>query len=419
MATFSYNIHHWQKNNTGRVIITLFHNSQQLKISTEIFVLKSDVTKTGKIKSQGIRDEIETIIQKYRKTIVRIGKEVNTIAIDDLRNILVTQSDINIDFVEFAKQHVADLKARGKSQHKNITAALNSITAFAGNKILFNHITADFLRKYEAWLRSSPGRRTPAKNTKKQKSIGIRGITLYIGIIRKLINEAKLIYNDEDRNIINITVNPFARYKLPIESPPDKRALTIDEIKIILSYQPDPVHKRMKLALDCYKLSFYMIGINAVDLYNASPGIENNIFTYNRAKTKDRRKDQARIQIRIEPETKQLFDYYTDKTKSRQFDFYKRYASSENFNHALRKGLKQLSEVLNIPKIDFYSARHTWATIAANDCRIDINTVHKALNHVNNDLNITYTYIKDDFTNIWEANRKVIDYLNSHIDFSV
>jgi integrase len=117
------------------------------------------------------------------------------------------------------------------------------------------------------------------------------------------------------------------------------------------------------------------------------------------------------------------------------FNFCNLYADNENFNKALNKGLKvkekieETGEILNKVKkkkiekgqnqeekfkfgvdgLQFYAARHSWATIARNIAKIDKYTVHEALNHVDRDMKTTDIYIDKDFSPIWDANRKVLD----------
>ena len=57
---------------------------------------------------------------------------------------------------------------------------------------------------------------------------------------------------------------------------------------------------RYNLAKDCFILSFCLIGMNSVDLYNAEI-CENSEIVYCRTKTKDRRSDNAKIRIKIHP----------------------------------------------------------------------------------------------------------------------
>ena len=67
-------------------------------------------------------------------------------------------------------------------------------------------------------------------------------------------------------------------------------------------------------------------------------------------------------------------------------------------------------KVEKIPRdLDFYTARHTMATIAANDCLIDEYTVDRMLNHSSQ--MIAKRYIKDNFRPINVANRKLLDFV--------
>ena len=67
-------------------------------------------------------------------------------------------------------------------------------------------------------------------------------------------------------------------------------------------------------------------------------------------------------------------------------------------------------------------ARHTWATIARNECRINKDDVALCLGHEDADNKVTDMYIKYDYSIIDESNRKVIDFINlncSSVDVSL
>ena len=60
-------------------------------------------------------------------------------------------------------------------------------------------------------------------------------------------------------------------------------------------------------------------------------------------------------------------------------------------------------------KYVFYSARHSMASFARNICGVDFMTVNDMLNHsVPQSLSTTDTYIRHDYTHIWEANEKLL-----------
>ena len=106
-----------------------------------------------------------------------------------------------------------------------------------------------------------------------------------------------------------------------------------------------------------------------------------------------------------------LLERYRDKTGERVFNLYKRYASYHTFNTALNKGLKEIGrlEAVGENDLEFYAARHTWATLARNKAGIDKETIHEALNHVDESMRVTDIYIDRDYSAQDAANKKVLE----------
>ena len=57
-----------------------------------------------------------------------------------------------------------------------------------------------------------------------------------------------------------------------------------------------------------------------------------------------------------------------------------------------------------------YTFRHTWGTVAQNDCGASISEVAFAMNHSSGH-KVTRGYIKLDFTPAWVLNEKVVDFI--------
>lgn len=150
--------------------------------------------------------------------------------------------------------------------------------------------------------------------------------------------------------------------------------------------------------------------MNSVDLFNCSE-IDNDSIIYYRSKTTERRIDRAKMIVRIPSFALPIFKKYRDVSGNRVFCFYKLYNTSKNFNRALNIGLKQIGDLLHIDDLEFYAARHSWATIALNKCKVDKYTVHAALNHVDESMRVTDIYIERDFENENKANAKVVKYV--------
>ena len=166
--------------------------------------------------------------------------------------------------------------------------------------------------------------------------------------------------------------------------------------------------KRAVLARDCAILSFCLCGTNSADLFSAQP-IRNNTLSYNRVKTKDRRIDNAHIELTIPRQIRQLVKKYKGTTHA--FSFAKDFCSEASFNRSINIGLKTIRDDLKLKDFTFYSFRHSWATIARNELKIEKSIIHESLNHVDRDTAIDDIYIKKDFRLINEANQKVVDYV--------
>lgn len=248
-----------------------------------------------------------------------------------------------------------------------------------------------------------------------------RAKTLYTSAIVKLFNDAIEFYNNEDYNIIRIR-HTLDRYKAPKQRIfARKRAISTDKIKEIFKLEYDGIlHKGnisvRDLAKDCFMLSFCLMGINSADLFNATE-YDGEYITYNRTKTKDRRVDCAEIKVRIPYIVKHLVEKY--RGEKRVFNFYERYRRMENFNRAINMGLKQIGKEIGIENLQFYSARHSMATIALNKVGIDKYTLNDMLNHIDQSMRITDIYIEKDFTQINKANARLMEYMFGYHSLSL
>jgi len=406
MATFVLYYSYQKVDGTTRVMIKIHHNNKRKVISTEIFVTPQDLTKKGKLKNPGIEIEIQKILQEFRYKIQQLGMKAANMSIEEIHRYLVMPSGVDIDFIKYAEGLIENYKKENKpGMARNYTAAIRSLKTFIGREsININELSSWLFNDYAKYMKTATSR----SHTKNTKPVGTRAVSLYTGIFRAIINKAKAEYNDEDSDVINIRVNPFKKFKVPVDEPTSYRSISKEQIIAIRDFEPVSPTKRVILARDCFMLSFYMCGINSVDLYNA-PKIEDGRLTYNRTKTSGRRKDHAQISIKIEPEAKEIIDRYS---KDGQLTFSKMYQSPDNFNRAINTGLKEIGKVIGKHDLSYYSARHSWATIASNDCGIDKYTVHLALNHVDEEMKITDRYIRKDWSMIDKANRKVLDYIS-------
>lgn len=413
MATFKTEIQNKRSDGTYNVRIRVIHNRNIRRISTNLYVTADDLTRTLKIKNQAILDRCESLLKKCRDYCNTFGFEITGMDIDDLVDGLkkhLKGGDVfHLDFIDYTKQKAAQMTPSTGTYY---LIMLNALRRFIKRDTLdISEINTVFLQNFEKFIETEPSqqgnnRKVDKKDIKPKRG---RAVSAYLACIRAIHNKAKAEFNDEDRGLIRIPYSPFKKFKIKPQPKTRKRGFTPDVIQAIidLSYE-DGAASRRNLAKDCFILSFALIGMNSADMYYAEP-VKRKTLIYNRRKTASRRDDNAEMRVRIDSCLARLMEKYADPQGKRLFNFYLRYASPFTFNKALNTGLKQIGEILGIEGLEFYAARHSWATIArSSEVGIDKATVHEALNHIDSGMKITDIYIDRDWSVIWSANKKVL-----------
>ena len=387
------------------------------RLSTNLFITSKDLTKSLKFKEDtSIKRAIDRLVLYYREQCFKLQLDQNHYSLDEIIEFLNGEQEKQqtIDFIKFSREWIASTTIKGAP---NYTTAINALVRFIGKEELdINLITLDFLESFKAFLNKEREIRTKRLMQQGKRIPSNRSLSLYLISIKKLFNEAKKKYNKKEKNLILIPNSPFMELEIPKQEATRKRAISADIIKKLWKLPYKDMKKGYKstchynLAKDCFILSFCLMGINSADLYNATE-MEGNTIVYNRTKTKDRRLDKAQMKVDIPRLILPLVEKYKDKTGKRLFNFYQYYADEKGFNKAINYGLKEIGTILEIDDLEYYAARHSWATIALNKAGIDKYIVHAALNHIDDAMKVTDIYIERDFVNENKANAKVVKYV--------
>lgn len=402
---------------TYNVKVRFTQDRKVKRLSSSLFVTSKDLTKSFNFKEgTTVKREVDKLIQTYQEKCTKLQLEVNHYTLDDILEYLKAERTRtqSIDFIQYCKEWLETTGIKGK---KNYQSALNSFISYLGKEHLkTDEVTSQLLNGFKAHLNLRREKQVIQLQKQGKRIPSNRTVSLYLGSIRHLFNEAKKKYNDYDKNIILIPHSPFEHVEVPKQEATRKRALSAETINQILKlpYIRNANGKEricpFNLAKDCFILSFCLMGMNSVDLHSCDE-IEDNAITYYRSKTTGRRLDKAKMKVDILPVLSSLIEKYKDHTGRRVFRFYQMYNTANNFNRAINLGLKQIGKMLQVDDLEFYAARHSWATIALNKVGIDKYTVHAALNHVDETMRVTDIYIERDFVNENRANAKVVKYV--------
>ena len=387
MATITIEIGKKNKKRLHPVSFLVCEGRTKKRIPTGITATDSELTTNGK----RVREpEKAKLIEKKRR---ELQERLDALQLDALGGATMDAAEIaerivqtkqELDFFAFADDWISKTDINGK---KNYVTMLNSLEGYLGKRRLpFKGITYKMLEDYEQHLKDKP-----------------RAQSLYLGLMRHLFREAMRRYNTDYETVIQN--DPFLRYRVPKQQmKKGVRSLTLEQLMAIYRYEGEP-YSRAQLARDCFILSFCLMGMNSVDMYSAKT-LTRGVLKYNRAKTRDRRSDDAYIEVKVHPVIARLIKKYRD--TDRVFTFHRRYGSPEDFNRAINVGLKTVGEAIGIDGLQFYQARHTFATLSRNLMHFSKGDVDEALNHVGS-YDIADIYIQKDFSVINENNFKLLD----------
>lgn len=383
MATLLYYLDVRSKNKQGlhSLKLAINHKSRTAYLPLNIYLSKAqwdsnaqkviahpnklNINKTLALKKL----DIEDYILELNKT-----KRVSNLTAQELKE-LIAQKDVETDdTIYFIDCYNKFLSTKIKDNTiACYTTLLTQLKLYNPkiDAISIHDINNDFVRGFIAHLH--------------QHNVHDNTIKNYYARLRAIVNFAY-----DEKIIDNVT---FRTIKLNT-SPTKKRSFTIDEFRAIFLTQP--TNEKEKYILDIFKLTFYLIGINYVDLISEDTIINRGRVEYIRHKT------HKFYSIKLQPEAKEIIDYYhVDKGIFAPYnDDYKTYDNGINFVN------KNLKRIFNID-FSMYWTRHTWATLASS-LDISKDVIAQALGHTKT---VTDIYINFDTSKVDKANRMIIDYL--------
>jgi len=394
---------HLKNDGTTNIKIRVTHSRRVEYISTDLYIESgrfnniSGVAKSGRNKDY-INLRITDMIQKFQKKDIELGERRALMTVKQVKLYLLDDKENSefIDFYEFSEEYLKTVISDGTLRwHKSTIAKLK---LFTGQRLAFSEINLTFLQRFERYLRKE----------------GVRsGINNYMRSLRSLFNKARDKYNDEDSGIIKIPHYPFRKYIIPKPSKKSKENyLTPEELQTFINYKHSNLGEAF--AKDLFLLMIYLIGIEVKDLFYLKKAKKGRV-SYDRFKT------GKEFSIKLEPEALSIIEKYA--SKKNLINVNERYSSHLTFisfvNNQLHgsdsRKVKGIFPKIGIDKsVTTKWARHTWATIARNDCRINKDDVALCLGHQDQDNRVTDMYVKYDYTIIDDSNRKVIDFVNSH-----
>ena len=275
-------------------------------------------------------------------------------------------------FIDYMDEYMHTKKNEGTL--RTYTTTRNKLIAF-DSEATFETIDKQWLSRFENWMTGN--------------GMKINSTTSHFKNIRSVFNWA--IENDYTN------LYPFKKYKIKSEET-FKRCLSLEQIRRLKNCELEPHQEKYR---DIFMLMFYLIGINAGDLFMLKKDdLYNGRIEYNRMKT------HKYYSIKVEPEAMEIIEKYKGEEYLLRF-----MDGNINYKDILKQVNTQLKKIEGFEDISTYWSRFTWATFAS-ELDIPIETISMALGHKAG-YKITNVYIKFNQKKIDDANRKVINYVNN------
>lgn len=400
MATFRPCIQKQRADGFYPVYIRVTHDRRTAFMKTTKVVDKKSVTKNNEIRDNVVLKYCTEMISYFNQRLNM--QDISKWSVKEVVSFLSTEES-DASFSDYAKLHISRMVNSGHERNaKNYKLAVAHLERFMGTtQIMFSYLTTAVVQR---WINSLMQKR--------------RAKEMYPVCIRQIYKAALVELNDDERGICRIKFNPWLKIQIPKSDKTDQIAISAEDCREFFN-RPLPQTKMLsslpELGRDVAKLVLCLGGMNTVDLfYLKKTDYRNGIISYKRAKTRHSRTDEAYIEMRVEPFILPVFEkYLAEDNDEFLFNFHNRYCDSDSFSANVNNGIKKICKDMGMEKEIYYCVytfRHTWGTIAQNDCGATLADVAFGMNH-SHGFRITRGYVKLDFTPAWNLNAKVIDFI--------
>jgi integrase len=224
---------------------------------------------------------------------------------------------------------------------------------FGGNRISFDSITVEWLKRYEKHLLD--------------EGKSYVTVSMYIRCLRAIMNEAK------KSGILKENQYPFGenKYKIPIGKG-RKLALSLQQIKSVSNYSDGK--ETTERYRDLWFFSYLCNGINFGDMLQLKYGdIADGVIRWYRAKTINTSEKKEKIEAVVTPEMSVIIEKYGNPDKSTGnyiFPYLKGGESPTERKKIImdvikrtNKRLKTIGDAVGVKGLTTYVARHSFATV--------------------------------------------------------
>ena len=382
------------KDGRHKIRVALCHKHETSYIITRFIIDSEAQFKNGQVVKRPdaavMNKKLRNLLNEYQEKLDAI-KHPNLYDCKQLREILVNgmREEESATFQAVSLEYVKELEEAGSIGYSKMIERNNRyFSEFVKGNILLADITPELIEGYSRFLRI-------------KKGIGDTTNSMLMRQTKTIINKGI------KRRIVKYEVHPFINFKIP-SSPSREIDISLDSFNKIRMAQP--TEKKFRVAHDLFCLSFYLGGINLVDLLSIDfRNIE--VLEYVRKKTRTTTQGKNTISFTIPRAAKEIIKKWINRNTGK-LDFGYKF-SYPNFSRYLTRSLASLAKRLGITeKVVYYSARKSFAQYAS-EIGIPDGIIDYCLGHSDKSKGIIRYYTKVRQKQADMAITRVIDYVNN------
>lgn len=382
------------KEGRHKIRVAVCHKHETSYIITRFIIDSEAQFKNGQVVKRPdaavLNKKLRNLLNEYQEKLDAI-KHPNLYDCKQLREILVNgmREEESATFQAVSLEYVKELEEAGSIGYSKMIERNNRyFSEFVKGNILLADITPELIEGYSRFLRI-------------KKGIGDTTNSMLMRQTKTIINKGI------KRRIVKYEVHPFINFKIP-SSPTREIDISLESFNKIRMAQP--TEKKFRVAHDLFCLSFYLGGINLVDLLSIDfRNIE--VLEYVRKKTRTTTQGKNTISFTIPGAAKEIIKKWINRNTGK-LDFGYKF-SYPNFSRYLTRSLASLAKRLGITeKVVYYSARKSFAQYAS-EIGIPDGIIDYCLGHSDKSKGIIRYYTKVRQKQADMAITRVIDYVNN------
>ena len=323
------------KSGKHKIRIAIGHKQETRYLVTRFNIDDLSQFKDGQVvgipNASYVNMKLRSILNSYQEALDRISTQSYTCAqvVEYLSNIKQGAAP----FSSASTDNIINMEKEGrKSTAELYRRTCRYFNDFTKLDVMLDGITPRTIKEFDIYLKNEKNLNPVTRGT-------------HMAHLKAILNQAV-----RDKKV-SYDTHPFEYYEKP-EGNIRELDISVDEVKQIRDSTPK--EKSLRMARDLFMLSYYLGGINLIDLMQFNFKNRDTI-EYIREKSKNTKKGDKKISFSIPEEAKPIIKEWMGKNGKLNFGYKYTY---DNFRKFVTKEIKRLAENIGIEShVVYYSAR--------------------------------------------------------------